>query len=220
MTAGLEIEVKLSVADPAATMARLAAAASDELVGFVRVGGSQRVVAVDRYIDTPTGALEAVRARARLREVDGQVTLTVKRGGIESAGVTTRQELEGPATSSLDSATWPDSPARRELVALQGSEPLVETVRLRQHRTVRYLEREAIRVEVSLDELEALDGDRRVATRTELEVELKRGEPAAGHAALAQLAEALLGWPGVGPALGSKRWFAMQSVAAARRGGR
>jgi inorganic triphosphatase YgiF len=216
MTSDLEIEVKLSVSDPAAVLARLADAGPDALAGFTRAGGLSHVVAIDRYLDTADRALEAAGARARLRSVAGGVTLTVKRNGVEAAGVTTRRELEAPATDALDPAAWPDSPARAELLAISGGRPLLERARLRQRRTLQYVAREGTRVELSLDELEALDGDRVVGRRTELEAELKGGVGADDHAALVALAEALLGWPELGPATGSKRSFAMAAVTSAR----
>ncbi|HEX8024654.1 MAG TPA: hypothetical protein VF484_00470, partial [Candidatus Limnocylindrales bacterium] len=57
-------------------------------------------------------------------------------------------------------------------------------------------------------ELEALDGDRVVATRWELEAELKAGD----RAGLEELAAVLAAAPGMAPASGSKLSFALSST--------
>jgi inorganic triphosphatase YgiF len=209
----LEIEVKLSVGDPDAVLARLARAAPAALAGFRRVGRLRRVVVLDRYVDTADRALDAAGLRARLRDVGGTVTLTVKGRALERAGVTTRTELEGPATRALDPMAFPPSRARDEVERVSAGRPLVEIARLRQRRAVRHLQRDGTVVELSLDRLEALDGERTVATRTELEAELKAGDPEA----LAELGAALLRLPSVAPAVASKRSFAIEALAAARR---
>src|SRR5262249_30095722 len=89
---------------------------------------------------------------------------------------------------------------------------LIEIARLRQHRLIRNVRRGDTRVELSLDELEALDGDRVVASRWELEAELKGGD----REDLRELANALSTTPGLGFPYGQKRLFAMVSVATAR----
>src|SRR5205823_1093955 len=111
---------------------------------------------------------------------------------------------------------WPESPARAELVGIIGDAVLVETARLRQERLVRDLRHGATTVELSLDRLEALDGDAVVAVRWELEAELKSGS----RDDLAMLSNALQVLPGISLAAESKRLFAMLAVAEARRAGR
>jgi inorganic triphosphatase YgiF len=143
------------------------------------------------------------------------VTATLKRRGVVEDGLTARVELDGPATASLDASDWPDSPARRALEEIVGTTPLVETARLRQRRQVLDLARDDTQVELSLDRLEALDGDRVVATRWELEAELKGGS----REALTELSNALQVLPGVSLAAESKRLFAMLAVAESRRSG-
>jgi len=211
---GVEVEVKLSVDDPDRIQALVRRPDPAILAGFEGGGPVREVEVLDRYLDTSSGALEAVLARARLRETRGRVELTFKRQGVVGdGGVTARDELEGEATRVLDPAQWPESAARRELLSIVGTGRLVETARLRQHRLVCDLVRGATRVELSLDRLEALDGEAVVATRWELEAELKAGR----REDLAELSNALQVLPGVSLAAESKRLFAMLAVAQARR---
>jgi inorganic triphosphatase YgiF len=211
--AGVEIEVKLSVEDPDRIQAIVRRPDPAILAGFEGRGPVREVEVLDRYLDTSSGALEAALARARLRETRGRVELTFKRQGIVGdGGVTARDELEGEATRDLDPGSWRESPARRELLAIIGAERLVETARLRQHRLLRDLVRRETRVELSLDRLEALDGEAAVATRWELEAELKAGR----RDALAELSNALHVMPGLSLAAESKRLFAMLAVQRAR----
>jgi hypothetical protein len=210
----LEVEVKLSVEDPEPIARLIDAPVPERLAGFEAAGPTHLDVVVDRYLDTDDGALEAAGARIRLRDSGRGVTATLKRRGIVEDGVTTRVELEGPATPSLDPAAWPESAARRALEEIVGRSRLVETARLRQRRQVRDVSRAGTRVELSLDHLEALDGEAVVATRWELEAELKAGD----REALAELSNALQVLPGVSLAAESKRLFAMLAVAMARNG--
>jgi len=213
VTAGVEVEVKFAVDDPGPIRVLVAQPQPGLLAGFESAGGVREVEVLDRYLDTAVGALDAALARARLRQSRGGVELTFKRQGVVGdGGVTTRVELEGPATGDLDPARWPESAARSELVAVTGEGPLVETARLRQRRLVRDLFRGETRVELSLDHLEALDGDVVVATRWELEAELKAGR----QEDLAELSNALQVMPGLSLAAESKRLFALLAVASAR----
>jgi inorganic triphosphatase YgiF len=211
---GVEIELKLAVDEPERIEALVRRPSPNLLAGFEESGPLREVEVLDRYLETADGALEAALARARLRESRGRVQLTFKRQGVVVAGLTERVELEGEAGPGLDPALWPDSSARRELLSIAGGASLIETVRLRQHRLVRDLIRGETHVELSLDRLEALDGDTVVATRWELEAELKAGR----REDLAELANALQVLPGLSLAAESKRLFAMLAVQRARAG--
>jgi hypothetical protein len=215
VTAGVEVEVKLAVEEAAERIREVISRPDPHLLaGFDGSGAIREIEVLDRYLDTAAGALDAALARARLRESRGRVELTLKRQGIVGdGGVTTRIELEGPATADLDPARWPESAARSELVAVAAGERLIETARLRQHRLVRDLVRGGTRVELSLDHLEALDGEAVVADRWELEAELKAGVPED----LAELSNALQVIPGLSLAAESKRLFALLAVATARK---
>jgi inorganic triphosphatase YgiF len=142
------------------------------------------------------------------------VTLTVKRAGLDEAGVTERVELEGPATRMVDPDRWPPSAARAALLAAIGSSRVDEVVRLRQVRTVRVIRRGPTVVELSLDRVDALLGDRVIDRRYELEAELLEGE----RRDLAELALALAQLEGVGPPAGSKLGFALAARDAASGG--
>jgi inorganic triphosphatase YgiF len=216
VTEGVEVEVKFAVDDPERIADLVRSPDARLLAGFEPSGPAREVEVLDRYMDTADGALESALARARLRESQGRVEVTFKRQGVvDAAGVTARVELEGEATPDLDPTRWPDSPARRELASLVRGASLVETARLRQMRLVRDLVRGETRVELSLDRLEALDGDSVVATRWELEAELRNGR----RLDLAELANALEVLPGLSLAAESKRLFALLAVARARSEG-
>lgn len=207
MTAGVEVEVKLAVTAPEALRQVLERPASDRLAGFEAAGPLVLDEVVDRYFDTTDGRLELAGARARLRDNGGSVVVAVKHHGIDDGPVTARQEVEGPATPDQDPSAWPSSAARDLVEALSGGERLVEIASLRQKRLVRRLRRADAEVELSLDALEALDGDEVVGTRWELEAELKAGTTSALH----ELAVALQDLDGIGPPLGSKLGFAISS---------
>lgn len=208
MTEGVEVEVKLSVTDPELGRALLDSPDPALLAGFDALTPTTDQVVIDRYVDTADGRLSRAGARARIRTSPGRpVILALKRRGIEQAGVTAREELEAPAAVDLDPTGWPDSPARRALLEVTGGAALVEIARLRQRRRVRIVRRDSTDVELSLDELEALDRDDVVATRWELEAELKAGD----RADLEALAAALARLPGIGPATGSKLSFALSA---------
>jgi inorganic triphosphatase YgiF len=207
-----EIEVKLSVARPRTVRRLLVEPDPARLAGFAAAGPEHVVQLTDRYLDTDqiAGRLFLKSVRARLRRERGATTLTVKRSGLETRGVTTRVELEGPATRSLDPGRWPPSAARAALLEASASAPLQVIAQLRQRRLTRLLARGQTVVELSLDALQAVDRGRVVGRRYELEAELVGGD----ETALAELGEALMRIDGVGPPLGSKLRFAQESVIA------
>lgn len=207
-----EIEVKLAVAVPLMVRRLLTDPDPRRLAGFSAAGPEHIVQLTDRYLDTDpiAGRLFLKSIRARLRREGAVTSLTVKRSGVEMRGVTTRVELEGPATRSLDPDRWPPSAARAALLEASSSEPLQVIAQLRQRRRTRLLARGETVVELSLDALQAVDRGRVVGRRHELEAELIRGD----ETALAELGEALLRIDGVSPPLGSKLRFALDAVLA------
>lgn len=210
MTEPTEIEVKLGVTRPAMIRRLITDADPQQLAGFRAAGEPHLVAIVDRYLDTDLyeGRLALASVRARLRIEARSVELTVKRSGAQALGVTTRVEMKGPATSSLDPGRWPESAARTALLAATGGLELVEIARLRQRRLTRLLRRDGTTVEISLDALAALDGRLVVARRHELEAELVSGDPGD----LGDLADALRRVSGVEPPLGSKLRFAADAL--------
>lgn len=136
----------------------------------------RRMAIADRYFDTVDDALAASGYGARVREHDGQYSLTLK-SDLGSVGAThQRNEIVGPAGNSLDPDSWPSSVAKTLVVATAGERMLVEKFRLRQRRD----EREAMvgggRVLLSLDRVEVLAGGRVIGVLRELEVELLDGD--------------------------------------------
>lgn len=202
----IEVEFKFGVADPRAVRALLRAPAPADLVGFRAVGPAERKEITDRYLDTAAsgGRLEVAGYRARLRRGHGAIELTVKRRGTHTGARSERLELKGPATRSRRPSTWPPSAARGRLVAVAGDGPFVEVAALRQRRVVRRFRRDTTEVELSLDALAGLDGNRIAARRWEVEIELLTGK----RDALDTLATVIRSLPGVGDAEGSKLDFA------------
>ena len=204
-----EIELKLTVADPAVIGELIGRPPAGGIAGFQPIGPARTVRCLDRYFDTSPvdGALRRAGVRARLREQDGAVILAVK-ASIETLGAVSRRvELQGPAVARLDPAAWPPSAARSRIQPLIGDGPLVEIAALRQTRLQRNFTSGTTTVEISLDQMTAMNGRRMLARRSEVEAELLAGEPAL----LQDLAAAIGALPGVGPATGSKLAFALNA---------
>lgn len=209
----LEIEVKLGVSRPRRIAALLRNPDPTLLAGFEPAQPIQQRMIVDRYLDTDEvdGRLATSLMRVRLRQHGRLTTLTVKRSGTETNGVTERVEMEAPATREIDPERWPDSAARTALIEAVGTSRLSEVARLRQHRLVRVVRRGRTTIELSLDRVDAIVLNRLVERRYELEAELMQGD----REDLAELAGALVQLDGVGPPAGSKLAFALAARAAA-----
>ena len=134
----IEVELKFRVTDGPALERLLDA----DWVGDHAAGAWRTFELEDRYLDTSDGALARGGYGARLRRQDGAITLTLKslgRGEGPGGALFRRVELEGPATADLHPESWPDSEARRRLMALAGDAPLVPRFTLRQVRRERDL---------------------------------------------------------------------------------
>ena len=207
----VEVEVKLAVSRPR-RLARLVREFDHERLGeFRSAGPAHTVVQTDLYFDTAEahGRLVERAMRARLRRHGRTVTLAVKRAGTVDAGITTRTELEAPATDALDLRRWPASDARTALLAAVGDDPLIEIARVRQRRLTRLVQGHGATIELSLDRVDAMADGRVARRRHELEAELKSGDAVA----LSRLLEALARIDGLGPAAGSKLAFALATRA-------
>lgn len=208
----VEAEIKLGVERPDEVRRKIERPPRGGLAGFLPVGPVRESTSLDRYIDTAEGdgALQALGLRARLRDEGGKVVLGIKDRGSRDGDTHSRREIEGPATRSLDPRDWPGSATRQVLLAALGGLPLVEIARLGQHRLKRRFRRGATEVEVSLDTIEALDGEAVSAVRHEIEAELVSEGPDVPSALedLAELALALRSITGVGDSRGSKLSFA------------
>lgn len=172
----LEIELKYRMSDAAAG-ARLLAA--DELAGLQALGPAQTVQHTDRYVDTPTGALAAAGYAGRLRGTGDRTVITLKGlRRLDDGGAThRREELEGPADPATGADGWPESAARDAVRSIAGDAPLVDLVLLRQVRHKRLYGRDGASVELSVDDVEVVDGSGEVIERFgEVELELREGD--------------------------------------------
>jgi CHAD domain-containing protein/adenylate cyclase class IV len=205
----LEIELKYRVADQAAADRYLAA---DDLAGFTPASAVRSSQVEDRYIDTVDGALARAGFAARIRQTAKTTTVAVKsavRRNAEGA-VHRREELEGAADRTSPPRDWPASDARSLILELCGDAPLVEVVTIRQLRRKRNLERDGTTVEVSLDEVDAVNRSRVVGRFVELEVELVKGD----EAGLDEIAAVLANDKGLAPADSSKLESALKAITA------
>lgn len=155
-----EIELKF-LCEPADLSRAMAAAPAGE-------EAPHRLVSI--YFDTPAGALRKAGVSFRVRQKDGRNVQTLKRGeGFD------REEHEVPLASPRPDLSVPplvevlDEAERRSLAPIFG-------VRVTRHqRLVRYRGAE---IEIAADEGEVGDGQRS-APISEVELELKSGEPRA-----------------------------------------
>ena len=174
----IEIELKYRMTG-VATGERLIAA--EDLAGFTALGPAVTVLNEDRYLDTPDGALAAAGYAGRLRS-DGRGTVITLKGlhrEDEGGAVHRREELEGPADPATKAAAWPASSARDTVVEIAGETALVDLVTIRQVRYKRLYGRDGAVVEVSVDDVEVVAGERTVERFAELELELHEGDEGA-----------------------------------------
>jgi CHAD domain-containing protein len=172
---GIEVELKYRMTDTS-TGERLIAA--DELAGFTALGPAVTVENLDRYLDTPGGALATAGYAGRLRTGRKGTVITLKglRREDDGGAVHRREELEGPADAAAGAAAWPASAARDAVLAIAGETLLVELVTIRQVRRKRSYGRDGAVVEVSLDAAEVVAGERTIERFAELELELREGD--------------------------------------------
>jgi inorganic triphosphatase YgiF len=153
---------------------------------------------LNTYFDTPDLALQARRMAVRERLADAQWLLTVKTAGHSSAGLSRRQEWEGPTTpGALDFAALVDDAAlAQELMALR---PALQPLFATDFQRLRWLvDHGGARIEIALDQGRIhVPGTDWSEDLLELELELLNGPEAALHT----LADALRHAPGVALAL-------------------
>ncbi len=212
MATRVEHELKYRVHDRAAAERLLAA---PDLAGLTAVGPLRTVQMEDRYVDTTDGALARAGYAARIRHEPGTTLVSVKalqRGEHPLAALHRREELEGPADRAAPPVDWPPSAARSLILELAGDAPLVEIVTIRQLRRRRAFADatgataatgatgEPAELEASLDDVDVVSHGDVVARFTDLEIELRTGDPET----LTRVAAALDREPGLEPATGSK----------------
>ena len=174
----LEIELKYRMTD-AATGDRLLAA--DDLAGLTAAAPVETVVHEDRYVDTPDGALAAAGYAGRFRSSGEETIITLKglRRQDDGGAAHRREELEGPADPETAAPAWPESAARDAVISIVGEATLGELVLVRQVRRKRDYTADGTVVELSVDDVEVVMGDRVIERFAELEVELRQGDEAA-----------------------------------------
>ena len=213
----VEIELKYRLRHQAAADRYLDA---DDLAGFTPISPVRSTQLEDRYLDTADSALARAGFAARLRQTAKGTTVSVKslaRRAGESAAHR-REELEGPADRTAGPRDWPPSDARSLILEQCGDAPLVELVTIRQLRRKRKLQTGKTIVELSLDEVDAVDRSRVIERFVELEVELVQGD----DAALEQIEAVLAADQDLVPSTGSKLESALAAIQASsgRRGKR
>jgi CHAD domain-containing protein/uncharacterized protein YjbK len=171
----LEIELKYRMTD-AGTGARLIAA--DDLAGFTALGPAVLVRHEDRYLDTADHALSRAGYAGRIRRDEDEYVITLKGLRRQDGGgaAQRREEHEGPADPAMPPAAWPASAARDTIVSITGDQALTDLVVLRQDRHKRRYGREGAVIEVSVDDVEVLAGERVIERFAELEIELREGD--------------------------------------------
>jgi triphosphatase len=175
----LEVELKFAIRD-AAVLEKLL---DGDRVGGLVAGPWRIVDLVDRYLDTADGAVARGGYAARLRTSAGATTIELKTlddvagDGDASGGheVRRRRELSGPADANTEPATWPESDARSELLALAGDAPVNERFALHQRRRERDLRGTEGWAVLSLDDVAVLQGRSELGRFAALEVELRGG---------------------------------------------
>ena len=158
-----------------------------ELAGFsLAPGRSQRLY--DTYLDTETRAILAKGYACRRRELEGNLSITLKAVKRVEGAIHRREEWEVQLPADLPPAQWPDGPVRARVLRWAGEAPLQPLFDLRQVRTVRAVNQGERQVaDLSLDEVQVAAGDRKQAY-FELEVELK---PEGSEAELTAIAACL-----------------------------
>lgn len=202
--AQIEVEVKFDVLDRRAARACLL---GDEFADLVAFGPATRVRLIDRYLDTADGRLRSSGWAARVRTIGTTSRIELKQlAPTDPTGVARRREIDGPATADAQVEDWPTSFARRRLMQLAHGEPVVEVMTLRQDRLVRRFGSAAGALEMSIDRVEVLDGDRPAGRRLILEVE----QQSASVTMFEQAAAALRAQPFVSIAATTKLEWAAQ----------
>jgi inorganic triphosphatase YgiF len=155
----------------------------------------QSIQIIDRYFDTADLALSTAGYGARLRQTGRHTVVTVKSDIEITGGLHRREELESPATRSLDPAQWPDSPAKARVVEVAGGRRLIERFRAEQERHEVEAQLDGAVVVVSLDEADIWTAGRLAGSLKQLEVELRSGDEAALRVLAGEIAAAGIGVP-------------------------
>lgn len=213
----VEAELKYAAADERPLRALEAAAR----LGPATLGQARTVAELDRYLDTADLRLAAARWACRLRTREGRTIVSLKGPAEHRPGdpLHLRPEVEGPAGPGPEPSAWPPSPARGRLLALTGSEPLLERFRLAQERTERSVNLDGRRVGgLSLDRAQVMHAGVNVGRMLVVELELDP-EALEGGLDSEPLARGLAQVEGLAPDPSSKLERALAMVAAAAHQG-
>ena len=207
MSGPVEVELKFALSNIATGNRLLATYA---LAGFAAEGATRKVVQTDRYVDTADGALERAGYACRFRtSADGAVITLKGLRRLDDGGVVhRREELEGPADPAILPAGWAPSAARTAVLEIAGDQPLAERVTVRQIRRKRNYYRDYTVVELSVDDVEVIEGSQSIDRFAELEAELREGD----EALLEPLVRLLSGTNGLAPDETSKLERALEAV--------
>jgi inorganic triphosphatase YgiF len=185
-----EIELKLELAPGDAARLLDHPAVRRSATGTSR---AQQLVSI--YFDTPDHALLHAGLALRLRRAGGDQVQTVKFGEGAAAGLFERGEAEVPlAGEQPDLEAVPDPALRERLREAIAGQPLLPVFETEMRRTRRVLRDGADEWSLDLDEGEVRAGD--ASERfCELELELRRGEPARLFELALELCESFELWP-------------------------
>jgi inorganic triphosphatase YgiF len=189
-----------------------------ERLGPVGLGPPVRFDETDRYLDTVELAVAAAGWACRLRLRGDRWIVSLKGPPAAHAGdgsaLHRRPEVEGPATDSTEPMLWPPSAARTKLLGLARGEPIVERLRLEQHRTERRVFEDGRQLGIlSLDRTAVVHRGRRLGEMKVVELELTE----AGQDRQTSLAAALAGVAGLEPEPRNKLECALELTEAADR---
>ena len=164
-----ELEIKLSLTPVALDQA------AEWLSAQTGVSIGAEKTLINRYYDTPAGDLNHQKVALRVRQAGDKYIQTLKTQGEFVDGAHCRQEWEWPLTGSdLDIGLIADTPVGQD-VNLANLRPVFETNFVRR---ILMLESAEATIECALDQGSILADNRR-RDLCELELELKRGDPAA-----------------------------------------
>jgi triphosphatase len=173
----LSTEVELKLVAPAAELEPLERA----ILAMPTVRSEARSDLVSTYYDTSTRALHGSRLTLRVRTVGEKVLQTVKTGDLMEANLWERREWEDRIASRRPDLDAPKTRARLpDVIRKEDLRPVFTTVVTR--RVIELEPHPSTRIEVAVDwgEIRTADGNA-VEPISEIELELKRGDPAALH---------------------------------------
>jgi len=154
------------------------------------------------YFDTPSLALAKSRSALRLRKTPGGWLQTYKTVGEATGGLHRRHEWEMPVADErleIDALVAACDDAASAAALRAAAPELTERFRTDFTRTLWHVVQDGSEIEASIDQGEItaqVNGETRRMPISEVELELKRGDEAALHALMAQLAAQV---PGLAP---------------------